>query len=135
MGRRSWPFAFGIAACGAGAQAHHSIASVYDSTRQVTVEGRVTEFRFVNPHPFLIIEAADGVGNPQPWQLEMDNRFELAQIGITGGTYKPGDLVIATGSAGREQAQSLYVRRLDRPADGLRYEQIGSRPRVSGAPP
>jgi hypothetical protein len=27
--------------------------------------------------------------------------------------------------------RTLYVRQLDRPADGFRYEQVGSRPRVS----
>jgi hypothetical protein len=49
---------------------------------------------------------------------------------MTAETFKPGERVVATGSRNRTQAQSLYVRRLDRPADGFRYEQIGSRPRV-----
>jgi hypothetical protein len=111
------------------ADAHHSIAAVYDSTQQITVEGSVTEFRFVNPHPVLIIAVADSP-TPLSWQLEMDNRFELAAIGMTAETFKPGERVVATGSRNRTQAQSLYVRRLDRPADGFRYEQIGSRPRV-----
>jgi hypothetical protein len=113
------------------ASAHHSITTVYDSSRPVTVEGRVTEFLFVNPHPILIIEAAADESAPQSWRLEMDNRFELSEIGITADTFKPGDHVVATGSAGRTQPQSLYLRRLDRAADGFRYEQIGSRPRTN----
>jgi hypothetical protein len=112
------------------AHAHHSISSVYDSSQQVTVEGRVTEFRFINPHPLLIIEAPAGAAT-QSWQLEMDNRFELAEIGVTSETFKPGDRVVATGSLGRTQAQSLYLRRLDRPIDGFRYEQVGSRPKIN----
>jgi hypothetical protein len=127
------PFAFGLATAGA-AQAHHSIASFYDSARQVTIEGLVTEFRFVNPHPFLIIDAAADDVPPEMWQLEMDNRFELAEIGITADTFKLGDRVVVTGSAGRREPQTLYLRRLDRPADGLRYEQVGSRPRVNVQP-
>jgi hypothetical protein len=114
---------------GLPADAHHSIASYYDSSRQVTVEGSVTEFRFVNPHPFLIVMAADGA-DPTTWQLEMDNRFELADIGITADTFQRGDHVVVTGSAGRTEARTLYIRRLDRPADGFRYEQVGSAPRV-----
>jgi hypothetical protein len=39
-----------------------------------------------------------------------------------------------TGSEGRTDPRALYVRQLDRPADGFRYEQVGSRPRVSSAP-
>ena len=37
------------------AEAHHSIAAVYDSTRQQRLEGVVAEFQFVNPHPFVIV--------------------------------------------------------------------------------
>jgi len=128
--RWAYLLAFSVATPGMTAHAHHSISSVYDSSQQVTVEGRVTEFRFINPHPLLIIEAPAGAAT-QSWQLEMDNRFELAEIGVTSETFKPGDRVVATGSLGRTQAQSLYLRRLDRPIDGFRYEQIGSRPRIT----
>jgi len=116
----------------ADAQAHHSISAIYDSAEEITVEGRVTEFQFVNPHPILIIEAAGEGGSPELWRLEMDNRSELAAIGIDVTTFKPGDRVVARGSAAREEQQRLYLLQLDRPADGLRYEQIGSRPRIHG---
>jgi hypothetical protein len=101
---------------------------VYDSTRQQRVEGVVAEFQFVNPHPFVIVTVdADG----EPWRLEMDNRFELAGIGMTSDTLRPGDRVVASGSLGRTEPRTLYIRQLDRPADGFRYEQVGSRPRVN----
>jgi hypothetical protein len=63
----------------------------------------------------------------------MDNRFELADIGMTSETLRPGDRVVVTGSPGRLDARALYIRQLDRPADGFRYEQVGSRPRVNTA--
>ena len=59
MKRWILPFAAGIATSVMPAQAHHSIAGVYDSTRQVTVEGIVTEFHFVNPHPFVTVDVND----------------------------------------------------------------------------
>jgi len=114
-----------------GAEAHHSISAVYDSEQQVTVEGVVTSFEFVNPHPFLVIAVSTGADDRESWRLEMDNRFELVGIGVTGDTLKAGDVVIVTGSAGRKTPRSLYIRRLDRPADGFRYEQVGSRPRIN----
>lgn len=114
----------------AGANAHHSISAVYDGARQLTIEGEVTSFQFVNPHPFLVVAVGTGEDERESWRLEMDNRFELAAIGVTTDTFKPGDLVVATGSAGRTEPRSLYIRRLDRPADGFRYEQVGSRPRI-----
>jgi hypothetical protein len=110
-------------------EAHHSIAAVYDGARQQRIEGVVAEFQFVNPHPFLVVTVEADEGST--WRLEMDNRFELAEIGMTADTLRPGDRVIAMGSLGRTEPRALYIRRLDRPADGFRYEQIGSRPRVS----
>ena len=112
------------------ALAHHSIAGVYDSNRQVTIDGTVTEFHFVNPHPFLIVESkADG--KTELWKMEMDNRSELIEVGMTGETLKRGDRVIVSGSPIRPpQKQSLYIRKLDRPSDGFQYEQVGSSPRI-----
>jgi hypothetical protein len=115
----------------AGAEAHHSISAVYDGSRQVTVEGVVTSFEFVNPHPFLVIAVDTDAAEPESWRLEMDNRFELVQIGVTADTLKPGDAVVVAGSAGRTTPRTLYIRRLDRPSDGFRYEQVGSRPRIN----
>src|SRR5688572_21266119 len=126
MTRSILSLAVGIAISGVAAGAHHSIASVYDSSRQVTVEGAVTRFQFVNPHPLLTIEVTDGRGAVLQWLLEMDNRSELAAVGVTAETLKPGDRVVVTGSLARTQAHRLYIYRLDRPADGFRYEQVGS---------
>jgi hypothetical protein len=112
------------------ADGHHSISAVYDSMRPQRIEGVVAEFQFVNPHPFVIVTVG-GEGGSESWRLEMDNRFELAGIGMTSETLKPGDRVVVTGSLGRTEPRTLYIRQLDRVADGFRYEQVGSRPRVS----
>ena len=112
------------------AHAHHSIGAVYDGSRQQRLEAVVAEFNFVNPHPFLIVTVEAG-GAEESWRLEMDNRSELAGIGMTKATLKPGDRVVVTGSLGRTEPRTLYIRQLDRPADGFRYQQVGSRPRVS----
>jgi hypothetical protein len=111
--------------------AHHSLSGIYDDSQRVTLEGVVAQFRFVNPHPFIVVDVTDGKGQSQPWQLELDNRHELVAIGMTSDTLKPGDRVVATGSPGRTEPR-LYVRRLDRPADGFWYEQAGSSPRMGG---
>ena len=111
--------------------AHHSIAGVYDTSRKVTVEGVIVQFHFVNPHPFLTMDVTNNSGSPQQWRLEMDNRSELVQVGMTGETLKPGDRITVSGSPGRTQSQSLYIRRLDRPKDGFRYEQVGGSPSIS----
>jgi hypothetical protein len=123
-----------IVAASVALDAHHSIAGVYDNNQRVTIEGVVAEFQFINPHPFVIVDVTDQKGASQPWRLELDNRFELSGIGMTSETLKPGDRVVATGSRARNGTRALYVRSLDRPADGFRYEQVGSSPRIRTAP-
>lgn len=110
--------------------AHHSLSSVYDSRKPVTLTGSVREFQFVNPHPWIGIDVT-GDDGPRRWRLELDNRWELVNIGMHAETFKPGDVVVVSGSAGRDGARAVYVRRLERAADGLLYEQVGPSPRVS----
>jgi hypothetical protein len=113
--------AFAIAAAAPIASAHHSIAGVYEGYSQLTLEAIVTEFHFVNPHPriFVNVEAADGT--VRSWTLEMDNRWELAELGFEVETLRPGDRIIVTGNPGRGTDNVLYVRKLERPADGFNY--------------
>ena len=117
------------------ALAHHSISGVYDSSRQVTIDGHIVEFQFVNPHPVLVVAPSGAEAANGPWRLEMDNRYELADIGVTAKTFRPGEHVVATGSAARDESRSLYLMKLDRPSDGLRYEQIGSSPHITAGKP
>ena len=61
----------------------------------------------------------------------MDNLYELDEIGISRTTFKPGERVTVSGWPDRTKPREIYLRRLDRPSDGLRYEQIGTRPRLT----
>ena len=112
------------------AQAHHSLSG-YDRGRNVRADGVVEEFHFVNPHPFLVIGVTAPSGVRQIWRLEMDNLHELDEIGISKTTFKLGERVTVSGWPDRMEPRSIYLLRLDRPSDGLRYEQIGSSPRLT----
>jgi hypothetical protein len=114
----------------AGAHAHHAIGAVYDASQPVKLEGAVTTFHYVNPHPFLDIQVVATDGRTESWRLEFDNLRELADVGMSAETFKPGDSVTVTGIRARDKSRSAYVRRLDREADGFIYEQVGSSPRV-----
>jgi len=121
--------AVALAWCGA-AEAHHSIAGMYDEGHPITIDGVVSEFHFVNPHPFVLLQANDG-GRDQIWKLELDNRWELVDAGMSATTLKPGDRLTVSGGPAWKQPNALYVRRMQR-GDGFRYEQVGFSPKVSG---
>ena len=129
MGR--WLLALGaaISISGNAAGAHHSLSD-YDSSREATVDGMIAQYQFVNPHPFLVLDVKDRSGAVQQWKLEMDNRSELSDIGVTKETFKVGDRVVVSGSPGHTQPRILYIRKLERPADGFGYEQVGNSPKL-----
>jgi hypothetical protein len=114
----------------AAADAHHSIAGMYDQSRRVTLDGVIAQYQFVNPHPFVVVDVTTN-GTTQSWKAELDNRWELQNVGMTPTTFNAGDRVVVSGSPGRDRTPLLYVWRLERPADGFLYEQIGTSPRVS----
>jgi hypothetical protein len=114
---------------GAVAQGHHSIAAAYDRDRPVKLDGVLVQFAMVQPHPYVVIEITDGRDTAR-WRGELDNRWELVGIGMNDETLKPGDRLVVSGSIGRNQPRTLYVWRLDRPADGFWYEQVGMSPRI-----
>lgn len=72
--------------------AHHS-PIVFDRTRQVTLTGVVTEFRWGNPHSWIHIDVADADGNVANWGIEMNPAGHLARDGWRSTTLKQGDKV------------------------------------------
>ncbi|HEX6999346.1 MAG TPA: DUF6152 family protein [Gammaproteobacteria bacterium] len=73
------------------AAAHHSPA-VFDRSRQVTLEGVVTEFRWGNPHSWIHLDVTNGDA-VESWVVEMDPATHLSRSGWTSKTVAPGDRV------------------------------------------
>ncbi len=85
--------------CGslAGSQmvaAHHSMA-MYDSSRTVTLDGTLVEFRWGSPHVFLRIDGKTKDGEQSSiWLLEASSPANLLRLGGWSETaLKPGDRV------------------------------------------
>jgi hypothetical protein len=115
--------------CAIEASAHHSIAGVYDRNQPMTLDAVVAEFHLVNPHPFVIVTVGAGA-QTERWKLELDNRSELVEVGVTADTFRPGERVTVRGIPARDGSRQLYAMRIDRPADRFWYEQAGSSPKI-----
>ena len=74
------------------ALAHHS-PIVFDHTKQVTLTGVVTEFRWGNPHSWIHMDVAGADGKVANWGIEMDPASHLSREGWRSSTLKPGDKV------------------------------------------
>jgi hypothetical protein len=76
--------------------AHHSTAP-FDMEHETTVSGVVKEFRFVNPHSYIILEVARGT-EVERWTLEAESMNLLRRNGWTKDSLKPGDKITCKGA-------------------------------------
>ena len=75
------------------AGAHHSTAA-FDSARVVKLEGTVTQFRWINPHASIKIDAvSDGDAPDGIWTVEMTAPNVLINEGWQRTSLKVGDKV------------------------------------------
>ena len=81
-----------VALCGSAASAHHS-PNVFDLSREVAIEGVVTEFRWANPHSWIHLDVTNGDGVVENWSIEMNPPTFLIRGGWRSNTIKPGDRV------------------------------------------
>jgi len=108
-----------VIAGGLTARAHHSFAATYDEARSVTIEGKLVQFLFRNPHSFVHVMAPDDKGQTQRWAVEWGGTGALGQQGVTRETLKPGDVVVITGSPGRNPLDfRVRMHTLRRTSDG-----------------
>ena len=72
---------------------HHGTAASYDSTKEFTITGTVTEFWWRNPHSALFIDVTDDKGARVNWSVEMNSPGVLVRAGWTRRTFAAGDAI------------------------------------------
>jgi hypothetical protein len=75
--------------------AHHGAAS-FDTTRELTLKGNVTEWIWANPHCFLKFDAKDETGTVRNWAVEVSNPTDMTRLGWARTSFKGGDEVTVT---------------------------------------
>ena len=107
--------------CCRHAWAHHSFASTY-SSETVTIEGRVIEFLFRNPHSVVLVETPGEKRQSITWAAEWGTAGQLSRQGIEKDTLKVGDHVIIRGNPSRNSADHrLRIEDITRPSDGWKW--------------
>jgi hypothetical protein len=74
------------------AAAHHSFA-MFDATKDVDLTGTVKEFRWTNPHAWILIMIPDASGVPKQWAIEMGGPGAITRQGWSPKTLKRGDRI------------------------------------------
>lgn len=102
--------------------AHHSFPATYRVDQTQTIEGKVVQFLFRNPHSLVnvLVKAEDGT--EQRWRIEWAAASALASSGTDGATLKVGDEVVIVGSPARNpDDRMMLMRSVERPADGWKW--------------
>jgi hypothetical protein len=73
----------------------HHAATGYDKDRPITLQGVVTEWRWQNPHVFLIWTVTGENGETVEWSGELASPRAMTEVGLTRLSFKAGDEVIA----------------------------------------
>ena len=76
------------------ALAHHAFA-MFDTNREVMLDGTVKEFQWTNPHTWVQLLVKDSAGKEVEWSIEGSSPNNLARFGWTRNSLKSGDHVQA----------------------------------------
>ena len=98
------------------AEAHHGWFD-FDEKTEVTHEGTVTAFHFVNPHCVVEFDAKDEKGQVQKWQGEFASKLELSRMGWNPASLEPGEKLTFIGHPSKDGSLSIHVTKI-RSANG-----------------
>ena len=103
-------------------EAHHGSAD-YDVTREVVVEGTVTEWRWSSPHTWVLLQATRNAST-EHWSGEGPPLQWAEARGWSKATLKTGETVRLVMYPSRREAHAGLVKRIERAGGDL----IVSRP-------
>ena len=102
-------FAVGFMLVGVPLFAHHGTGVAYETEKEVTLKGTVTEWMWSNPHCGILFDVTDDKGQVVHWGAELGNPHALSQAGMSKGVLKAGDKITITGHPARSGAPRMTL--------------------------
>jgi len=96
--------------------AHHSNAA-FDGDKVVVLKGTVTEWKWVNPHVWILLSVDDGKGGKVDWAIEGRTPGQLLRAGWSRSILKAGDVITVDFSPAKDGTHTGLLTRV-RLADG-----------------
>jgi hypothetical protein len=87
--------------------AHHSTVVNFDSSREISVDGVITEIRWLNPHSRFRLEVKSVNGRMEEWLVEMGAANTMKRAGFPTDRFAVGDPLTVIGAAGRRDRAVL----------------------------
>jgi hypothetical protein len=102
----------------AAAGAHHSVPVNFDQSREITIEGVLTEIAWRNPHAHFRVDVTGADGRTLEWLVEMGAVNTMKRAGFPMERFAVGQRIAITGHPGRRD-RALLLRETVLP-DGTR---------------
>lgn len=93
-----------------GVSAHHSVPVNFDTSRDITVTGVLTEIRWLNPHSHFRMDVTADDGSTVEWLVEMGAINTMQRAGFRIERFSLGQSVTITGWPGRRD-RVVYLNR------------------------
>src|SRR5438094_9189534 len=99
---------FLVVAFASPALAHHS-AAAYDTQKEVRITGIITQYRFGNPHVYMILQVKKADGTTDSVEVEAGAASVLNPLGFKKDSLAVGDAVIVVGNPGKNNADKFLL--------------------------
>ena len=90
--------------------AHHSVPVNYDMSREITIEGALTEIVWINPHSRFGLDVTGDDGSTEAWLIEMGALNTMRRAGFKTELFVIGDVVTVTGWPARRETNAMTLR-------------------------
>ena len=104
--------------------AHHSVPVNFDQSREITIEGILTEVKWLNPHSRFRVDVTQEDGTTLEWLVEMGAINTMRRSGFATELFVVGDSVSIFGPPGRRDRVMLLTRAFVH--DGSELRCVGS---------
>ena len=102
----------GTLLCAVPVFAHHSFAAEFDSSKPITLKGRITRVEMTNPHGWIFINVKEEDGSVQSWAVETSAPRALLRAGGNRESLAPGTEIIVEGWLARNGTPTVNGRNI-----------------------
>ena len=97
--------------CQSQVSAHHSLASEFDESKPLTLQGVIRKIEWLNPHVYIYLEVPNQ-GRPVTWSLETLPPMTLRRGGLRRDMLGLGQTVTVLAYQGRATANLAFLRKI-----------------------
>jgi hypothetical protein len=73
--------------------AHHSVSQMFDTSKEITIQGMITKIEWTNPHARLWVDAKNENGAVSNWELQLPAPNAIRYENVNRDFVKAGDQV------------------------------------------